>query len=271
MAQAMLDDPRLRKISFTGSVRVGRLLMDGASKTIKRLALELGGNAPVLIFPDVNVEQVAKNAVAFKYRNCGQVCVAPQRFYVHSRIVEEFVDRVTQLSRGLHVGDGLQQGVEVGPLINAVQRDRVEAMVAEAVTQGAEVLAGGSRPADLLQGYFYSPTVMTNVTPDMRLYREEIFGPVLPIIPFSDAEEVLAMANDTDYGLTAFVQTHDLNTAVRMSEGLQFGMVCINDWLPATPEAPFGGVKQSGLGRECGQEGLEDYLDTKTVMLGGAP
>lgn len=270
-ARVMLDDPRLRKISFTGSTRVGKLLMDGASKTVKRLALELGGNAPVLIFPDVNVEQVAKNAVAWKYRNCGQVCVAPQRFYVHSRIAEEFIERVAQLSGGLRLGDGLQQGVDVGPLINAVQRDRVAAMVADAVTGGAEVLTGGARPADLPRGYFYSPTVITNVMPDMRLYREEIFGPVLPVIPFSDTEEALEMANDTDYGLTAFVQTNDLNTAVKMSENLQFGMVCINDWLPATPEAPFGGVKQSGLGRECGQEGLEDYLETRTVLLGGIP
>ncbi|MBI5668329.1 MAG: NAD-dependent succinate-semialdehyde dehydrogenase [Chloroflexi bacterium] len=271
MAQVMLDDPRLRKISFTGSTRVGKLLMDGASKTVKRLALELGGNAPVLIFPDVNVEQAARSAVAWKYRNCGQVCVAPQRFYVHSRIAEEFIERVTQLAGGLRLGDGLQQGVEVGPLINAIQRDRVVALVADAVTAGAEVLVGGARPADLPRGYFYAPTVITNVMPDMRLYREEIFGPVLPVIPFSDTEEALQMANDTDYGLTAFVLTNDLNTAVKMSEALQFGMVCVNDWLPATPEAPFGGIKQSGLGRECGQEGLEDYLETKTVLLGGIP
>ena len=271
MAQVMLDDPRLRKISFTGSTRVGKLLMDGASKTVTRLALELGGNAPFIVFPDVNVEQAAKNAVTWKYRNCGQVCVAPQRFLVHSQVVEEFIDRVAPLSRGLRLGNGLQPGVEVGPLINAVQRDRVAALVAEAAAQGAETLTGGSRPAELERGYFYAPTVMTNIAREMRLYREEIFGPVLPVIPFSDIEEVLGMANETEYGLTAFVLTNDLNTAVKMSEDLQFGMVCINDWLPATPEAPFGGMKQSGLGRECGQEGLEDYLETKTTYIGGVP
>lgn len=271
MAQVMLADPRVRKISFTGSTRVGRLLMDGASQTVTRLALELGGNAPVLVFPDVDVAQAARDAVAWKYRNCGQVCVAPQRFFVHARIAEEFIEQTAALSRGLRVGDGLQPGVQAGPLINAVQRDRVEALVAEAAAAGAEVVTGGGRPADLPRGYFYSPTVVTNVQPDMRLYREEIFGPVMPVIPFSDPEEALRMANDTEYGLAAFVLTRDLYTATRMVEALEYGMVCVNDWLPATPEAPFGGVKQSGLGRECGLEGLEDYQETKTVFIGGVP
>ncbi len=269
MAQVMLKDVRLRKISFTGSTRVGKLLLDGASQTVTKLALELGGNAPVIVFPDVNVTEVAKQAVAWKYRNAGQVCVAPQRFYVHSRVLEEFTERVAEQSRALRLGNGLTQGTEVGPLINAVQRDRVEAMVAEAVAQGAETLSGGSRPGDMPKGYFYSPTVITNLTEDMRLYREEIFGPVLPIVGFSDPDEALALANATPYGLAAFVQTNDLNTSIRMYEGLEFGMICVNDWLPATPEAPFGGIKQSGLGRECGLEGLEEYMEAKTVFIGG--
>jgi succinate-semialdehyde dehydrogenase len=270
MAQVMLKDPRCRKISFTGSTRVGKLLMDGASETVTKLALELGGNAPVVIFPDVNVKEVAKQSVAWKYRNAGQVCVAPQRFYVHSRIVEEFTDLVAEGSRAIKLGSGLNKTTDTGPLINAIQRDRVEAMVAEAVQQGAETLTGGSRPGDMPRGYFYSPTVVTGLKQDMRLYREEIFGPVLPIVPFDDADEAITLANNTQYGLAAFVQTNDLYTAIHMYERLEFGMVSINDWLPATPEAPFGGIKQSGLGRESGLEGLQDYLESKTVFMGGS-
>jgi acyl-CoA reductase-like NAD-dependent aldehyde dehydrogenase len=269
MAQAMLDDPRVRKMAFTGSTRVGKMLMEGAAKTVTRLSLELGGNAPLLIFPDVDVEAVARDSIAWKYRNCGQACVAPQRFFVHSQIAEQFIDRVTALSAALVVGDGLESGTQVGPLINAKQRDRVESLVQDAVGGGARVLTGGSRPADRASGYFYQPTVLTDVRTDMPVYAEEIFGPVMPVTPFSDPDEALALANDTEYGLTAFVQTNDLNTALRMSEALEYGMVCVNDWLPATPEAPFGGVKQSGMGRECGVEGFEEYLETKTVFFGG--
>jgi succinate-semialdehyde dehydrogenase / glutarate-semialdehyde dehydrogenase len=271
MAQTMLKDARLRKISFTGSTRVGKLLMDGASQTVTHLALEMGGNAPVIVFPDVDVKAVAKQAVSWKYRNSGQVCVAPQRFYVHSKIADQFTEEVASLSRALKLGNGLQKETQAGPLINAVQRDRVEAMVAEAVAQGAEALTGGSRPADMPRGYFYSPTVMTGLAPEMRLYREEIFGPVMPVIRFEAIEEVLGMANATPYGLAAFVMTNDMNTAIRAYEGLEFGMVCVNDWLPATPEAPFGGIKQSGLGRECGLEGFEAYTELKTVFIGGLP
>lgn len=269
--KVMLNDPRCRKISFTGSTRVGKLLMRGAAETVTKLALELGGNAPVIIFPDApgGVEAVAKAAVAAKYRNCGQVCIAPQRFFVHSTIVEEFTERAADLSAGLKVGSGLDAATDVGPLINAVQRERLETMVASAVSEGAQILAGGSRPADMPRGYFYQPTVIGGLNPNMRLYSDEIFGPVLPIVPFYDVEEVLAMANDTEYGLAAYVQTGSLNIAIKMYESLDYGMVAVNDWLPSTPEAPFGGVKQSGIGRECGQEGLEKFLEAKTVYLGG--
>jgi succinate-semialdehyde dehydrogenase len=269
MGQAMLDDERVRKIAFTGSTRVGKLLMEGAAKTVTRLALELGGNAPILIFPDTNLDDIVQKSVAWKYRNCGQVCVSPQRFFVHSQIVEEFTERAAALTQKVVVGNGLVAGTEVGPLINAKQRDRVEQMVAESVKMGAEVVTGGNRPNHLTKGYFYQPTVMTSLTPDMPLYQEEIFGPVLPVIPFDDVDTALAMANATEYGLAAFVHTNDLNTALRVSERLEYGMVCINDWLPATPEAPFGGVKQSGMGRETGLEGLHEYMETKTLFIGG--
>jgi acyl-CoA reductase-like NAD-dependent aldehyde dehydrogenase len=227
----------------------------------------------VIIFPDApgGVEAVAKAAVAAKYRNCGQVCIAPQRYFVHSRIAEEFIDHAAQASKAMRLGSGLDASTDVGPMINAIQRQRLESMVSEAVAAGADVLAGGGRPSEMRAGYFYRPTVLTNVTTDMRVYGDEIFGPVMPIIPFSDTEEVLAMANSTEYGLAAYVQTGSLNTAMHMYESLEYGMIAVNDWLPSTPEAPFGGVKQSGIGRECGQEGLEKYLEAKTVFLGGSP
>lgn len=269
MGQAMLDDPRVRKVSFTGSTRVGKLLMDGASRTVTKLALEMGGNAPVIIMPDVNVEKVAKAAVGSKYRNNGQVCIAPQRFYVHSHIAEEFIDHATRASEALRLGSGLENETDVGPLINMIQRDRLERMVQEAATQGAQVLTGGTRPSDLARGYFYRPTVMTNVTPDMALYRDEIFGPVMPIIPFADSDEAIALANGLEAGLAAYVQTNDLTTAIHLYERLEFGMVGINEWMPVTPESPFGGMKASGIGRESGSEGLHEYLESKAVYIGG--
>ncbi len=271
MGRVMLADPRCRKISFTGSTRVGKLLMDGASQTVTRLALELGGNAPVIVFPDVDVEKTARAAVTSKYRNNGQVCIAPQRFFVHSRILEEFADHAARLSRELRLGSGLDAQTDVGPLINARQRERVEAMVAEARREGAEVLAGGSRPGALERGYFFEPTVLMNIRPEMRIYRDEIFGPVMPILGFSEPEEALAMANALEYGLAAYVQTGSLNTAIAMYEGLEYGMVAVNDWMPSAPEAPFGGMKGSGMGRECSTEGLMEYMDVRTVFLGGSP
>lgn len=271
MAEVMLKDPRCRKISFTGSTRVGKLLMQGSAETITKLALELGGNAPVLIFPDVNVEQVAKAAVTAKYRNCGQVCIAPQRYFVHSRIAEEFIDHAAQFAQKVKLGNGLDKATDMGPMINAIQRERLEAMVSGAVQQGAEVLTGGARPAQFERGYFYEPTVITHLNTEMPLYGEEIFGPVMPILPFDDVDQAIALANGVEYGLAAYVQTNNLNTTIRMYEALEYGMIAINDWLPSTPEAPFGGMKQSGVGRECGQEGLEKFLETKTVYIGGLP
>lgn len=268
MGQAMLDHAACRKISFTGSVRVGRILLDGASRTMTRLSLELGGNAPVLVFPDVDLESLAKGSVATKYRNNGQVCIAPQRFFVHRKVSAEFLDKVVPRVKALRLGEGLAPETQVGPLINARQRDRVETLVTEARQQGVEVLTGGGRPPDLPRGYFYEPTVLADVTPSMPIYAEEIFGPVMPVIPFDEVEQAIALANGTPYGLAAYVWTNDLKTAVRVYEGLEFGMIGVNEWAPGAPEAPFGGWKQSGMGHECGQEGLSDYLETKLVTLG---
>lgn len=267
MGQAMLDDPRLRKIAFTGSRAVGRLLMDGASRTMTALGLELGGNAPVLVFPDVDVAAAARLAAIWKTRNCGQVCVAPQRFLVHEDVAADFTEAVSNEMAGLRVGAGFDPEVQVGPLISARQRERVERLVASSVAAGARLTTGGARPDSA--GWFYQPTVLGDVTPGMPVYDEEIFGPVLPVTRFRDAREALALANAGEAGLAAFVLTHDLATATLVSERLAYGMVSVNDWLPATPEAPFGGMKGSGFGRETGSEGLRAYLETKTVFLGG--
>lgn len=268
MGEALLADPRLRKLAFTGSTRVGKLLMDGASKTLTRLALELGGNAPVIVMPDAgDLGRVAKLAARFKVRNAGQVCISPQRFLVHGDVAEEFTGAVNQAMSEMKVGHGSEEGVMVGPLINARQRDRVEELVAASVAAGARVTVGGRRPER--KGYFFEPTVVTGVEPSMPLDSEEIFGPVMPVSTFSDLSEVVERANSYEAGLAAYLFTQDLNTALVLSERLEAGMVAVNDWMPVSAEAPFGGVKGSGIGRETGSEGLSEYLEQKTVFIGG--
>jgi len=268
MGQAMLDDARVRKLGFTGSMRIGKLLMDGASRTVTRLSLEMGGNAPVLVFPDVtDLAAVAASGVTAKYRNCGQVCIAPQRFYVHRAVLDDFTDAVVTANSHERVGNGLDPDVTIGPLINATQRDRVDHLVTATVGAGARVVAGGS-PIDG-PGFFYQPTVITDLPPDAPLAQEEVFGPVLPIIPFDTTDEAISLANASEYGLASFLWTSDLRTAMHVSDALEYGMVGINDWYPVTPEAPFGGTKQSGMGRESGLEGLYEYLEAKTRYFGG--
>ena len=269
MGQEMLDHPAVRKISFTGSVRVGKLLMDGASRTVTRLSLELGGNAPVLILPDADVGALAAAAVSAKFRNNGQVCVSPQRFLVHEQAAEQFAEVAAAKAAQLRLGPGIEQETQVGPLINARQRDRVEALVAAAAGSGVAVRTGGKRPPQLAAGYFYEPTVLSGVTPKSPVFHEEIFGPVMPVLSFGDLDEAIALANATPYGLAAYVFTNNLKAAVKAYEGLQFGMVGVNEWTPHATEAPFGGWKQSGVGHESGAEGLEEYLESKLVSLGG--
>lgn len=264
IGQAFLDDPRCRKIAFTGSTRVGKLLMDGASRTVTRLSLELGGNAPVLVFPDVDVEAVARAGVVAKTRNGGQVCIAPQRFLVHRSIADRFAKAAAEAAAAEVVGYGLEKGTTVGPLISAAQRERVTGLVEGS---GARVLTGGTRPDR--PGFYYAPTVLVDVPQDAGVLTEEIFGPVMPIVPFDTTEEALALAHRTEYGLASFVFTRDLFTALQVSEALEFGLVGINDWYPVTAEAPFGGTKQSGMGRESGLEGILEYVEGKTRFFGG--
>jgi acyl-CoA reductase-like NAD-dependent aldehyde dehydrogenase len=266
MGQVMLDDARVRKIQFTGSVRVGRLLMDGASRTMTRLSLELGGNAPVLVFPDADIEAVAASGIVSKYRNGGQVCVAPQRFFVHSDVVDDFTTAAKDAAEAQVVGHGLDPDTTIGPMINSGQRDRVAGIVRDSIASGARLLTGGSVPDG--PGFFYTPTVMTDVPPDAPALTEEIFGPVMPVIPFDDIDAAIEAANSVRVGLASYVWTKDLETALRVSEQLEFGLVGVNDWNPQSTEAPFGGMKQSGLGREAGQEGLLEYLEPKTRVIG---
>ncbi|MCB1246407.1 MAG: aldehyde dehydrogenase family protein, partial [Acidimicrobiia bacterium] len=268
VAQTMLDDPRLRKIQFTGSTRVGRILMDGASRTVTQLSLELGGNAPVIVMPDVrDLEAVAAGAVGAKFRNGGQVCIAPQRFIVHASIAERFIEICTDRVSALVPGSPTDPGTSVGPMINAIQRDRVTAAVETAAHSGGTVRVGGSKVDG--PGYFYRPTLVDGDLAATPLMTEELFGPVMPITTFDQITDAITLANSVDHGLTGYVWTSDYATAMQLADALEFGMIGVNDWYPVTAEAPFGGVKQSGLGRESGTEGLLEYLEPKTRYFGG--
>lgn len=266
MGEALVKHPLVDKVCFTGSQRVGRILMAHAADGIKRLSLELGGSAPVLIFNDCDVEQAARMSVAAKFRNNGQVCVSPARFYAQQSIYEDYLEATQAAMKELVVGDGLQAGVTNGPMVSAAGRDKVEQFVSDARAKGAVTVMGGSRGAE--RGYFYQPTLLTNIRSDMLIACDEVFGPVMPVTPFSTLEEGITLANDTPYGLAGYVIARDLSTATRAYEQLRFGVIGVNDLLPSTPNAPFGGMKQSGFGREMGEEGLHEYLETKFVSIG---
>lgn len=269
IGDAMLQHPQLKKISFTGSTRVGKILMDGASKTHTRLSLELGGNAPVIIYSDVDVQAIAKTAALARFRNNGQVCIAPQRFYVHEKIYQEFATAVSLQVAQLKVGNGFDEGVQLGPLINAKQKESVNELLINAAKENATILTGGKMPDHLSKGYFIQPAVVADVEQSSVLANNEIFGPVLPLFSFNNMDEVIAKANDTPYGLSAYIFTNLLKTAFNTAEQLEFGMVGINEWTPHGAELPFGGWKQSGQGHESGSEGLYEYLELKLVSMGG--
>jgi acyl-CoA reductase-like NAD-dependent aldehyde dehydrogenase len=267
MGQAMLDHPALRKISFTGSVAVGKLLMDGASRTMTRLSLELGGNAPVLVLPDADVEAVARGAVAARFRNAGQVCVSPQRFFVERARLAAFEEVGVVEPRRRPVGCGLLPAPRIGRLISGRHRDGVEHLIAAATSAGATVRTGGRRPPG--RGFFLEPAVLGGVPPGSPAFAEEVFGPVFAVTPFERLDDAIAAANATRYGLAAYVFTNDLAAAMRAYERLEFGIIGVNEWAPHATEAPFAGRKDSGIGHECGREGLADNLETKLVSFGG--
>lgn len=263
----MTANPVVRKLSFTGSTEVGSLLLAQCAPTVKKTSMELGGNAPFIVFDDADIDAAVQGALAAKYRNCGQACIAANRFLVQSGIYDEFARRLADQSRALKVGNGLEEGVIAGPLIDAAAVAKVEEVIGDALSRGATVLAGGNRHA--LGGTFFEPTVLTGVGRDAAIFSEEIFGPVAPLFRFETEEEAIAMANDTPFGLASYVYARDVGRIFRVVEGLEFGMVGVNEGLISTEVAPFGGVKTSGLGREGSRYGSDDYLEIKYVALGG--
>jgi succinate-semialdehyde dehydrogenase / glutarate-semialdehyde dehydrogenase len=261
----LIADPRLRKLSFTGSTEVGRTLMGQASENLLRLSMELGGNAPFIVFEDADFDAAVDGAVIAKMRNIGEACTAANRFHVHESIADRFAAALAERIGGMKVGRGTEEGVQVGPLIDDTQRAKVAELVDDAVQRGARVLAGGHARDGA--GYFYDPTVLADIPDGAKLLREEIFGPVAPIKPFATEAEAIAAANDTEFGLVAYLFTRDLKRALRVTEALETGMVGLNQGIVSNAAAPFGGVKHSGFGREGGYEGIEEYLETKYVAV----
>jgi len=264
----MTSSPIVRKLSFTGSTEIGRLLMKQCASTVKKVSLELGGNAPFLVFDDADLDAAVEGAIASKYRNTGQTCVCSNRFLVQNGIYDQFAHRLTEaVARQLKVGNGLDEGITQGPLINEAAVEKVESHIADALGKGAKVATGGAR--HVLGGTFFQPTVLTDVTPAMDVAREETFGPVAPLFRFDSEEEGVQMANDTEYGLASYLYTRELSRAWRVAEALEYGMVGINTGLISTAIAPFGGVKSSGIGREGSKYGIEEYLEIKYMCIGG--
>jgi succinate-semialdehyde dehydrogenase / glutarate-semialdehyde dehydrogenase len=261
----LFDDPRLRKMSFTGSTPIGKMLMEQASKRLIKCSMELGGNAPYLVFGDANLDEAVEQAVIAKMRNGGESCVAANRFHVHESVATEFAARLTEQLAAMPVGRGTEDGVRVGPLIDRKQRDKVAELVEDAVSKGAKVMTGGETVGD--RGYFYAPTVLSGISPDTELLREEIFGPVAPIATFSTDEEAITAANATEFGLVAYVFTRDIKRAFKVTEALEVGMLGLNRGLVSNAAAPFGGIKESGFGREGGLEGIDEYVTTKYVAV----
>ena len=268
LADAFFEHPAVRKVSFTGSTEVGKELIRRSADQVKRLSLELGGHAPLIVFPDADVAQVAQAAVIGKFRNNGQVCIAPSRFYVHEKISKEFTEAAVEITRKLKIGNGLEEGVQVGPMFEAKALEKTAGLVDDARNRGAKVLTGGGRSSRFDKGYWFEPTILREVDGAMRVMTEEPFAPVMPLLDFSKLDDVIAAANNTPYGLAAYVFTNDLTVATRMAEGLEAGIIGLNDPVPATPQCPFGGMKESGMGRELGIEGLDAYYETKYVSVG---
>jgi len=263
----MCANPTVRKLSFTGSTEIGRLLMQQVAPTIKKISLELGGNAPFVVFDDADLDAAAEGAIIAKYRNAGQTCVCTNRFFVHDSIHDAFAAKLVERVKALKVGPGTEAGVTQGPLIDAAGLAKVEDHIADATAQGARVATGGGRHA--LGGTFFEPTVLTGVTPAMKIFREETFGPVAPLIRFKTDAEVIELANRTEYGLASYFYSRDIGRIWRVAEALEYGMVGVNTGLITTEVAPFGGVKESGLGREGSKYGIDEYVEVKYICFGG--
>jgi len=266
IGKTLCESQVVRHLSFTGSTEVGRILMAQCAPTIKKLALELGGHAPFIVFEDADIDAAVSGAVTSKYRNSGQTCVCANRFYVHKKVEDEFVEKFTKAVRSIKVGNGLEAGITQGPLIVPAALEKVERHVADALSKGAKLITGGKPSA--LGGTFYEPTILTNVTNDMLITHEETFGPVAPIIPFESDEEALRLANNSEYGLASYFYSRDMARIWKAAESLEYGIVGVNTGIISNEVAPFGGVKQSGLGREGSTYGMDEYLELKYVCLG---
>jgi succinate-semialdehyde dehydrogenase/glutarate-semialdehyde dehydrogenase len=265
LVAAMLADPRVRKLSFTGSTEVGRALLRTAAETVTNCSMELGGNAPFLVFEDADIEAAVEGAFIAKMRNGGEACTAANRFYVHDAVAGEFTARLASRLSGLSVGPGLDDGTDLGPLVNADTRSKVASLVESATGDGSRLVTGGQAPDRA--GYFYLPTVLDHVPPGAGILGEEIFGPVAPVVRFTDQADAIAQANSTEYGLVSYLYTSDLRRALQVAEALEAGMIGINRGVVSDPAAPFGGVKQSGLGREGGHDGLLEFTETKYIAV----
>ncbi len=264
IGEAWLEDMRVRKLTFTGSTEVGRQLMKGSADTIKKVSLELGGHAPSIVMDDCDIDKAVEGVVASKFRNAGQTCVCSNRVYVHEDISEEFTQRLVKKVKELKVGNGLEEGVDIGPLIDEDAVEKVQKHIDDAVSKGAKVVTGGKAG----KGLFFEPTVLTDVSEDMICMTDETFGPLAPISTFKTQEEAIERANDSIYGLAAYVFTENITRGIQICEQLEYGIVGLNDGVPSTPQAPFGGFKQSGLGREGGQQGIEEFLEVKYISVG---
>ncbi|HVR55547.1 MAG TPA: NAD-dependent succinate-semialdehyde dehydrogenase [Pseudolabrys sp.] len=263
----MTENPIVRKVSFTGSTRIGKKLIEQSASTVKRTSMELGGNAPFIVFDDADIDAAVKGAIASKYRNAGQTCVCVNRIFVQDTIYDAFVARLSRAVLELKVGDGFGDGITIGPLISLAAVEKVEEHIRDAISKGAKVAVGGKRHA--LGRTFFEPTVLTGATPDMRIFREETFGPVAPVFRFTTEEEAIRLANDTEFGLAAYFYGRDIGRVWRVAEALEYGMVGINEGIISTEVAPFGGVKESGNGREGSRYGIEEYLELKYLCMGG--
>jgi succinate-semialdehyde dehydrogenase/glutarate-semialdehyde dehydrogenase len=261
----MTSNPLVRKLTFTGSTEVGRKLMEQCAPTIKKLSLELGGNAPFIVFDDADLDAAVSGAMASKYRNSGQTCVCTNRIYAQAGVYDAFVEKLAESAKALKVGKGIDEGTEQGPLIDANAVSKIEEHIADALAKGGRLVAGGHRHA--LGGTFFEPTVIADATQDMLVAGEETFGPLAPVIRFETEEQAIAMANDTEFGLAAYFYSRDLGRVWRVAEAIESGMVCVNSGILSTEVAPFGGVKQSGLGREGSRYGIDDYVELKYVSL----
>lgn len=267
VGEELTSNPLVRMVTFTGSTEVGKLLMSQAAKTVKRVGLELGGNAPFIVFDDADIDKAVVGAIASKYRNAGQTCVCANRIYVQAGVYDAFAEKLAVEVAKLKVGDGTEPGVTQGPLINAAAVVKVEEHIADALTKGAKAIIGGKR--DAKGGTFFEPTILTGVTPDMLVAREETFGPVAPLFKFNDEADVIAQANATQFGLASYFYARDIGRVWRVAEALEFGIIGINEGVISTEVAPFGGIKESGLGREGSRHGIEEFREMKYIMMGG--